>query len=38
MNKLDFYLIDDEYVSYLRRFDRKVIDNKTILERKFDRK
>lgn len=38
MDKLNFYTIKDDYISYLRKFDNKVIDNKTSDNRKFDRK
>lgn len=38
MDRLSFYTISDDYISYLRKFDNKVIDNKTSTARKFDRK
>lgn len=38
MDRLSFYTISDDYISYLREFDNKVIDNKTSITRKFDRK
>lgn len=38
MNRIKFYTINDEYISYLRQFDNKVFDNKNPKDRNFDRK